>query len=806
MNARRFCIVCSGLWLLVSVGLAGAATAPHGGLDPAFNSSPGRVVGPGGAADALAIQSDGKLVVAGTDGAGFRLARYTSNGALDPTFGTGGVVTTTVSGASAEAKALVVQPDGKLVAAGDAVVSFAGNTRFVAVARYNPNGSLDTTFGNGGLGYVADVQGAGEALAVQPDGKLVVAGTDGSSFQLVRYTSSGSLDSTFGSGGVATTAVGSGPAEARGLVVQPDGKLVAAGSARVGLSTDFALVRYLPDGTPDSSFGANGVVTTPILSHGDDAFALALQSDGKLVAVGPTTRGSGKAEFALARYTRSGALDSTFGSHGIVTTPISNGNDEAAALAVQADGKLLAVGSSGTEFALVRYTKAGALDRAFDGDGIATTSLGSRAAAAGVGVQADGKLVAAGFSDSNFALVRYTKAGAIDAPFTSVPGPVVTRFGALDATAQAVAVQADGKVVATGYASGEFALARYNSDGSLDGAFGADGTVETPMDSGNGVLYALVVQPDGKLVAAGSVSNAAVTHRDIALVRYLPDGTLDTGFGNGGIALTPIGAGSSEAFALGLQKDGKLVAAGYGKVGTSNDFALVRYEADGTLDPTFGAGGIVMTPVGTGGDEARAVVVQPNGSIVAAGRAQNGSITFALARFKANGSLDTSFGGDGVVTTPIDGQEDEVYALALQKDGKLIAAGGTESGGNWDAALARYKSNGVLDPTFGGDGIVVTPVGSGYNLASGLVVQADGKLVTAGVCYFGSVGDFTLVRYTKTGDLDATFAGGGIVFTSIAGQDDEAYALALQKDGKLVAAGASYDGSHYDLALARYLP
>src|SRR5438128_2219181 len=288
-------------------------------------------------------------------------------------------------------------------------------------------------------------------------------------------------------------------------------------------------------------------------------------------------------------------------------------------------------------------------------------------------------------------------------------------------------------------------LAARADPGDLDPSFGAGGQVTTPILSGYDGASAVVVQPDGKLVAAGHAYN---TNNDtFALVRYNADGSLDGNFGTGGKVTTPFGIGSAASAAV-RQADGGLVAAGQMFTGSRTQFALVRYLATGGLDSTFGTGGKVGTPIGSIDDAAAALVVQPDGKLVAAGYSdRGGNTTFALARYNAAGSLDTSFGTGGKVTTAIGSTDDEVLALALQPDGKLVAAGFTASAGNTAFALVRYNADGSLDASFGAGGKVATAIGGTDGEAIALVLQADGKLVAAGYSYNGTDTDFALARY-----------------------------------------------------------
>ncbi|MGQ0592895.1 MAG: hypothetical protein ACT4QB_09650 [Gammaproteobacteria bacterium] len=377
---------------------------------------------------------------------------------------------------------------------------------------------------------------------------------------------------------------------------------------------------------------------------------------------------------------------------------------------------------------------------------------------------------------SGLPLPAWTDPGDLDPGFAA-GGRVLTDLGGGDG-ASALVVQPDGKLVAAGGSTVNFALARYHPDGSLDNSFGNGGVVLTDFGAPSRA-QALVLQPGAKLVAAGSTGN---TH-DFALARYNTDGSLDPSFGNAGLVVTDLGGGSEDAgaFALVVQPDGKLVAAG-----ASNDhFALARYHPDGSLDSGFGIGGVVLTDFGASSG-VEALVLQPDAKLVAAGRISFvGAGDFALARYHADGTLDSSFDGDGRVLTDFGGP---ARALLLQPDGKLVAAGGSFT----DFALVRYNPNGSLDTGFGDAGLVLTDFGaSGEAFALG--GQPDGKLVAAG----GSFGNFALARYHPDGGRDTSFGDRGLVRTDLGGS---AQALVLQPDGKLVAAGSS--GQSF--ALARY--
>ncbi|MFI7635963.1 hypothetical protein [Nonomuraea sp. NPDC049400] len=381
-----------------------------------------------------------------------------------------------------------------------------------------------------------------------------------------------------------------------------------------------------------------------------------------------------------------GDLDPGFGSGGKVTTDFG-GDDVAEGVAVQPDGKIVVIGRTIGVFALARYNSDGSLDSGFGSGGKVTTDFGGDDSASAVALQPDGEIVVVGHGGpgGDFALARYNSDGTLDSSF-GADGRVTTDFGGSGDAALAVALQADGKIVAAGAGGGTFvfALARYNSDGSLDSGFGSGGKVTTDLTGASEHARTVAVQSDGMIVAAGRSGGAG----DFAVVRYNADGGLDSGFGTLGVVTTSFGTFEDFAEGMALQSDGKILAAGYSG-GTDSDFALVRYNGDGTLDPGFGSGGKVTTDFASGGsDGANAVVLQADGKIVAAGR---GVGTFALSRYDSDGSLDPGFGSGGKVTT--DFGTSAATAVALQADSKIVAAGFSGLVGG-DFALARYESGG----------------------------------------------------------------------------------------------------------------
>ena len=407
--------------MAISAISALAASAQAASLDPTFGSAgiTSTAFGSYGAAAKVVVQADGRIVTAGQDALGdFALARYTTTGALDTSFNGTGKVTTTPSGScSGQARALALQADGKIVVAGTSCPNFT-STRNFTVYRYNTDGSLDTSFGSSGKATVNFYAGASEAFAVAVQGGSIwVAGYAGSGFALARLTSSGTLDYSFGSGtGTVTSAVGTSSAFANSLVIQADGKPVLAGYASSG-GTVFALTRYTANGALDTTFGTGGKVLTNVggTFSGNSAIAtaLAIQVDGKVVAAGyANSTSGGYYRFAAVRYTSTGALDSGFGSGtGKVLAAIGSGDAIGSDMAIDASGGIIVGGYSSAgsyrQLTLNRYDQLGNQDYSF---GPVATAVGSaNAAVQGLAIQGDGKIVVVGYGNSptTFVVARY---------------------------------------------------------------------------------------------------------------------------------------------------------------------------------------------------------------------------------------------------------------------------------------------------------------------------------------------------------------------------------------------------------------
>jgi uncharacterized delta-60 repeat protein len=408
-------------------------------------------------------------------------------------------------------------------------------------------------------------------------------------------------------------------------------------------------------------------------------------------------------------YADPGDLDPSFSRDGRVLTGIA-GDDKATAIAIQPDGKIVIAGFSsppgGTRrFALVRYEPNGDRDPAFGSDGIVTTRFDDESAAQTLAIQPDGRIVVAGIASHpergwDFALARYNPNGSPDTTFSG-DGRLTTDFdGGADA-AHALALQPDGRIVLGGESKGDFAAARYQPGGQLDSSFGGDGLVRTDFAGGSDVAYALALQPDGKLVLAGSATQSSGFFDWVpAVARYEADGDLDPSFSGDGRATADFLAsglhGTRAAHGVVAQQNGRIVLAGPG---------LLGYAPDGSLDPGFGDGGHGEGDAGY----ARGLVAQPDGWLIAVGSNDSLLGDFEVDRWSPNGLLESTFGdvppahssfsAGGALTGFGIYSADEARAAAIQQDGRIVVAGmsfpGYDEPGDIaqpaDFAVARYR-------------------------------------------------------------------------------------------------------------------
>ncbi|HEY0677584.1 MAG TPA: T9SS type A sorting domain-containing protein [Chitinophagaceae bacterium] len=710
------------------------------------------------------------------------LCTIAQNG-LDPSFGTNGYTRTffPVDGN-------FTQNECKQVLA-DADGSFylvIQITMQTMITRRFPNGSLDEAYGE--KGYSVPVYFRGGNAVLLPDGKIVLSGSTGGNFGITRLTSSGKIDSTFSGDGTLTTDFGSTSNYIGAIALQNDGKIIAVGS--FNNNQGFALARYNTDGSPDNSFSGDGRQVTEFGMSNTYATSVAIGANGRIIAAG--TAGG---RVAVAAYLPDGNLDNLFSSDGIATfantsTPFSAA---ARAVTVQNDGKIVIDGSAAGIF---RLNVDGIPDSGFSDDGNLMLDLQNYEKVEGIGVDQDGNILVCGSTIINghqLALVeRFTATGVPDPGFSDDGKATVHLVNNNYASAYGLAVQPDGRILIAGIHGApsfgsNFFVVRLNHDGTLDTTLDGDGILSDYKQYGHTEYYASAVQADGKIIAAGYARTAPYLS-EFAVARYNTNGLLDNSFSQDGMATVaftlPGYLNQFMARAIAIQTDGKIIVVGI-LSSQDPDFAIVRFNPDGSFDNTFSNDGKLLTDFG-GRDEAYAVAIQPDGKIVVAGSSASPPIwarAFALARYHPDGSLDNSFSFDGKLMTEDLGP---AYAVLIQPDGKILAAGG-----EFDFAMVRYLSDGSNDPSFGAEGIVTTDFGGTYRAASAVSLLPGGSIVVAGTTSVNNESHMAVLKFNPDGTPDLSFSSDGKVILQFGSRSDYCRSLVLLPTGKIALGGSA---------------
>lgn len=801
-----------------------SAPAAPGAFDTSFNGTgmarhallPGEEAGM-----AVAWQPDGKVVAAGYCQNGsyyeFFAARYNTDGSPDGSFGTGGRALVHINDL-AFCSAVQVQADGKIVLAGD-TYDAQWRTRF-AVARLNPDGTADNSFGLNGTATAAfnSVEDHATSLVIQPDGRIVVAGTsfisNNSEMSVARFTSTGGLDTTFDGDGKAVVSFGSTSDVARGVSLQAvDGKIVLAGSTDVAGGHRVALARLTANGSLDTAFDGDGRLVTTLAG-----FATAVTREPAIP--GPRGEGGAPEKFVVAgtldpgytvfvaRFNLGGTLDAAFDGDGVATQTftqvpslgnvfVTGGNTSRRITA----GGWLQIPNSFQQMLLdLRFTDSGALDTAFDSDGIALTTPGLGCESrGGMAVNGANRIVHAttGYATATewgLEVVRLAASGQLDPAFDG-DGLRFDRIGIHDAIPGTVAVLPDDRILAVGNSwEGAFIAARYRTDGALDPTFGVGGAVRISPGAQAANGCAMAVQADGRIVMAGTGGSGQTA--SLIACRLLPDGALDPSFSGDGRVTLGAGVGWNSVGGVAIQPDGKILLAGTCEA--CDDFfcqatyltvLLMRLNPDGSPDGTFGNGGTVTVPLYPDA-RGRAVALQADGRIVVAGQCTLSNRTYMMvARYSSTGQLDTSFNGSGVVYAPsvVDGYAN---AVRLLPDGGILVAGAGQGSIDTDYFLLKYTPTGALDTAFGLGGMASAAFGTlGVDIACGLALQPDGRILATGHSQQSGGNVISAARFSAGGVLDGSFGSGGKVLIDFSSPSDVGRSLALDSSGRIVILG-----------------
>jgi len=725
----------------------------------------------------LVLQPDGKILALIGGAASLFFVRFNTNGSVDTSFGNNGtLIFTTVFSSFA------IQPDSKIITAykQDHYNSFGQvDSSYFRTERYNQDGTLDNTFGtNGtittdfGFGY-----NAAFAITLQPDGKVIVAGNSyNDKFAIARYTTNGDLDTTFDGDGKVITSLGIGlKSYVKYLSVQADGKIIVAGGSYTSMFPQeyfFSIARYNTNGSLDTSFDDDGIVNNPF----DDASGTYInfntiiqQPDGKFLV---TTETGNSFEFVVRRYNASGSDDTSFGNNGKSELLIQDVNT-ALGIALQPDQKIIVVGHSyaftpflGNEFNVVRYLENGVPDISFDNDGIIASKFdSSNDLCAKLLIQPNDKTITIGtrktvtmstLAKEIIVMSRTNTDGSLDTTF-GTDGKVASDLGQDYCIIKNAALQQDGKILVScetitiGNSFYEYFLIRYNNDGSLDTTFGDNG--KTML----GNLTAILPLSDGKIIIASQVFDAQ-DNPLLNLKRLNNDGSLDATFQNN--LLVNLDGFINGSIYSTLQSDDKIVVVACvpnqeGKIG----FYKIRYHSDGSIDTSYVNGLNVFE----NSCFANGIFLRNDGKIYVTGNTtgydpvnQVDSSEFLVACYDTNGNLDSNYSADGVATSSMDNVYNIVQSVAMQPDNKFVVAltkqeqnQANPTPETYNVVVSRFNFEGGNDTNFGTNGIIETSFFDSYDEAFSVALQSDNKIVVACTTNTGLNRDFGLIRLTN---------------------------------------------------------
>jgi uncharacterized delta-60 repeat protein len=660
---------------------------------------------------------------------------------LDTTFG-GGTITRNLSGYD-EGNAIAVDPtSGKLV--GLVVSAINGNVKWRFV-RYNSDGTPDTAFGNGN-GWVQFNIPSGMnpygGLAIDSQGRILVAGS-----MVARYLPDGSLDSSFGSNGVVTVDMSTSDDIAQGIALDAQGRILLTGSTNSSTTgEDIALARLTAAGSVDTSFGGGTGKVVVDFSGNETGLGVAVDpTNGKILVFGSTSSGD-----RLLRFNADGSLDTTFGNgtgwvafDNAVNTLFTRHANAAPSLGVAVDfaGRILVGGSIDvgplSYLAVARYLSDGTRDTAFGSNGVATIAplVSDAEMVLRPAVDAQGDVILSGISfnssngtyDASFA--RLTLTGAPDTTFGSGTGAVTRDFVGNDSGGAVAVDPTNGNLLVVDQTGNNYSLVRYKPDGTLDTTFGnGTGQVSLSLRTDGG---GLAVDSTGRIYVGGSVIQTSASGYDFAVQRFNPNGTPDSTFGNNSIAAVDLGTASDFGSGLCLDAQGRVVEVGSVYNGATNTWNadLVRLTTTGVFDTTFGSGTGIVIGIPFDGHDAEVAVDPTTGNLIV-------STSNQFARYTANGTLDTSFGnGTGMVAINAPGAIPSTFGLAVDSSSRVLVGGSTSDHSAF--AVLRYNADGSLDSSFGFDGVTRVNFGAAYDHQQGygLAFDSQGRLILSGAVH-----------------------------------------------------------------------
>lgn len=729
------------------------------------------------------------------------------DGQLDPSFGKGGIVVTDVGAYDTSAipslagEQVLLNDDGSMYfLSGDIGYGLR------SVTKKNKDGIADVSYGKNGYSTPVRLQFKAAAI-LQKDGKLLLSGLIQTKDATTRYHSvvyrlnvNGSLDSSFNGKGVKASALVTNTEETP-VATQADGKIVVGGSVIFNNTNRYLLYRLNIDGSEDPSFTQIGKLADSLQNYK----SIAIQSDGKIVAAGYKTNLSLHNVFTLSRHNTNGSIDTSFKATGIPTQTSQSSLVKGAfemghtiKILIDEDQNILVAGTvtnifgANSNFGIARFKKDGSFDTLIITDIAGTNDLLLSAT-----IGNNGSIILSGYSqygnDFSYSIVNFNKDLSYNTNFSG-DGKLFTGLNGFLKSANSVAVQKDGKIVVLGYIEQNYtkvAALRINSNGSIDESFAVNGKlIETFLHSTTN-YESIAIQNDGKILAGGYASNGK--NINYALVRYNKNGSLDSSFSTDGKVMKDFGSGGSENIrTIAVQKDGKIIVGGNG----GDSLSIVRYNTNGSLDKSYGINGINQNKPGE--NSLFTIKIQKDGRLIAGGT--------SLSRY-INNSFDTSFNGIGWLPFPLQNNYQFICEdLAIQKDEKIIILGNLLNFPQFPI-LARYQTNGKIDCTFGKNGFVLNYSDS-RETATSVYIQNDGKILIGGSFRDLSnpgVYTFSISRLNQNGSRDSSFNGGKILHPATAGQDIGSI-IKVQTDGKIIMTGNTFIDGQSLFKIARFNP
>lgn len=729
-----------------------------GSLDTSFNSGGKIFISEMENIVKITLQNDGKIVVGGSYDFDVVLKRFNTNGTIDTTFGTNGSIINTSTGASRSLQDFVIQADGKFLVLSD----FYSGSQDYRVLRYNSNGTPDTSFGNNGsiTTDIGNVEFAKNILT-QSDGKFIVAGTtlttgtSTTSVFLARYNSNGTFDTSFNSNGKKTLTY-TGFNEFYNFEFQTDGKIVLVFSSYVSSVPKLNVVKLNANSTLDTTFGTNGVanVTAPN-NFGNGLKKFKIQSDGKLFIMSATfqmVNNSSNNNFLLVRLNANATYDTSFNGTGYQEFSFFANNDTGGDFSLIGNQILLSGNTEETlilnKIAIAKFNSTGSLDLSFDGDGKAfytfpyTAYDESKCSA----IQADGKIIVAGTSHFNqnsiLSACRYNVDGSIDTTF-GTSGFFKLNTQLYDGI-NTIEVDANGKILLG--LNNSATVIRLNNNGTFDSTFGSGGfAIITSTFSS---VADIKILPDNSILVAGNifVNSGTVTSTNFMLAKLNANGTLATTFGTNGITTLTSTANYDQLFLVDAQADGKIVTIGNFSNGTNNrDTVIFKTNANGILDTSFNTTGVFTIGIPNTDDVPVGLQIQNDGKILFAMNYELNNKAYVV-RITPAGLVDSSFDSDGIIylNTSLINSVGALKVLSNQQ----ILVGGTKENTTADFTLLKYNSNGSLNTTFGTNGKVTSDFFNNHDVLSGLLISNDNYLIATGTTLSPTgFADFALAKY-----------------------------------------------------------